>query len=41
MKFDITGQCPFGDKCHFAHGQAGMLYVEHVSLLMRPYIIVS
>lgn len=34
MKFDITGQCPFGDKCHFAHGQAGMLYVEHVSLLM-------
>ncbi|KAF8064741.1 hypothetical protein N665_1170s0019 [Sinapis alba] len=23
MKFE-NGQCPFGDNCHFAHGQAGM-----------------
>lgn len=23
VKFDTTGHCPFGDKCHFAHGQAG------------------
>ncbi|XP_065850942.1 zinc finger CCCH domain-containing protein 39 [Euphorbia lathyris] len=22
VKWDTTGQCPFGDKCHFAHGQA-------------------
>ncbi|XP_010533177.1 PREDICTED: zinc finger CCCH domain-containing protein 39-like [Tarenaya hassleriana] len=22
MKFEMTGHCPFGDKCHFAHGQA-------------------
>ncbi|XP_010250023.1 PREDICTED: zinc finger CCCH domain-containing protein 39-like [Nelumbo nucifera] len=21
-KWETTGQCPFGDKCHFAHGQA-------------------
>ncbi|XP_057967187.1 zinc finger CCCH domain-containing protein 39 [Malania oleifera] len=21
-KFETTGQCPFGEKCHFAHGQA-------------------
>lgn len=23
-KWEITGQCPFGEKCHFAHGQAGV-----------------
>lgn len=23
-KWETTGQCPFGEKCHFAHGQAGM-----------------
>ncbi|OVA00473.1 zinc finger protein [Macleaya cordata] len=22
IKWDTTGQCPFGEKCHFAHGQA-------------------
>lgn len=22
-KYEITGQCPFGEKCHFAHGQSG------------------
>lgn len=21
-KWEITGQCPFGDRCHFAHGQS-------------------
>lgn len=24
-KWELTGQCPFGDKCHFAHGQAGIV----------------
>ena len=23
IKFETTGHCPFGDDCHFAHGQAG------------------
>lgn len=23
IKYEITGHCPFGDDCHFAHGQAG------------------
>lgn len=23
-KWEITGQCPFGEKCHFAHGLAGI-----------------
>lgn len=23
-KFETTGQCPFGDKCHFAHGPADL-----------------
>ncbi|GKV06405.1 hypothetical protein SLEP1_g18303 [Rubroshorea leprosula] len=22
MKWEITGHCPFGEKCHFAHGQS-------------------
>lgn len=44
MKFEITGQCTFGDNCNFAHGQAGMLYAiirlvnlcpwEHIYLLL-------
>ncbi|KAL1202855.1 Zinc finger CCCH domain-containing protein 39 [Cardamine amara subsp. amara] len=31
MKFEITGQCPFGDKCHFAHGQAELHNSEAVN----------
>lgn len=23
-KWELTGYCPFGNKCHFAHGAAGM-----------------
>lgn len=23
-KWEITGHCPFGEKCHFAHGQSGI-----------------
>jgi hypothetical protein len=22
-KWEMTGYCPFGSKCHFAHGAAG------------------
>lgn len=25
-KWEMTGYCPFGSKCHFAHGLGGMLY---------------
>ncbi|KAL9224003.1 hypothetical protein vseg_000079 [Gypsophila vaccaria] len=25
MKFETTGHCPFGDNCHYAHGQAELL----------------
>lgn len=25
-KFETTGLCPFGDKCHFAHGLAGIYH---------------
>lgn len=24
-KWEMTGHCPFGEKCHFAHGQGGIL----------------
>lgn len=26
-KWETTGQCPFGERCHFAHGYSGMLLV--------------
>lgn len=29
-KWELTGQCPFGEKCHFAHGQAGMWHCLEV-----------
>lgn len=32
-KFETTGQCPFGDNCHFAHGQAG-IYHDKLTLLL-------
>ncbi|GFP91516.1 zinc finger CCCH domain-containing protein 12 [Phtheirospermum japonicum] len=25
-KWEITGYCPFGSKCHFAHGAAGIIF---------------
>lgn len=30
-KWEITGQCPFGERCHFAHGHSGILRVRSVS----------
>jgi hypothetical protein len=35
-KWETTGQCPFGDKCHFAHGSDGML-----CLLILPFVLFS
>ena len=29
MKFEKR-QCPLGDNCHYAHGQAGSAGLEHV-----------
>ncbi|EYU32122.1 hypothetical protein MIMGU_mgv1a012273mg [Erythranthe guttata] len=26
-KWELTGYCPFGTKCHFAHGAAGIIYI--------------
>ena len=26
-KWEATGQCPFGERCHFAHGQSGNIMV--------------
>lgn len=43
-KWEITGQCPFGEKCHFAHGQAGinidtLLYFFCVCYLLSNFIL--
>jgi hypothetical protein len=35
-KWETTGQCPFGDKCHFAHGSDGMF-----CLLILPFVLFS
>ncbi len=35
-KWETTGQCPFGDKCHFAHGSDGMF-----CLLILPFALFS
>jgi hypothetical protein len=35
-KWETTGQCPFGDKCHFAHGSDGMFCV-----LILPFVLFS
>ncbi|KAK4257374.1 hypothetical protein QN277_006969 [Acacia crassicarpa] len=46
-KWEITGQCPFGDKCHFAHGQAdlqvpgGRIEAETIVAASIPVIDVS
>lgn len=32
-KWEITGLCPFGEKCHFAHGLAGIyIYMPTISI---------
>lgn len=30
-KWELTGYCPFGSKCHFAHGNAGIKFVTFVN----------
>lgn len=32
-KWEITGQCPYGERCHYAHGQSGTLMVDTFSFL--------
>lgn len=32
-KWEMTGHCPFADKCHFAHGQAGICLTYEVQTL--------
>lgn len=36
-KWEITGQCPFGERCHFAHGQSGILRVQYLVHLLCFY----
>ena len=33
-KWEMTGYCPFGSKCHFAHGAAGESRVSYVPLII-------
>lgn len=33
-KWEITGQCPFEERCHFAHGHSGMLLVYGLIFLL-------
>ena len=35
-KWETTGQCPFGDKCHFAHGYAGMCF-KFIAIQQRHF----
>ena len=34
-KWETTGHCPFGEKCHFAHGQAGIFIRIFLSLFVN------
>jgi len=33
-KWETTGHCPFGDKCHFAHGSDGKFVAQELSSVL-------
>lgn len=37
-KWETTGHCPFGEKCHFAHGQSGICIRILLSLLVNVLV---
>lgn len=39
-KYEITGQCPFGEKCNYAHGQSGMKLMYFLICLITTELLV-
>ncbi|CAN1787212.1 Zinc finger CCCH domain-containing protein 39 [Linum perenne] len=40
-KFEITGHCPFGDNCHFAHGLAGTKSIIGLCITFFVFAVLS